>query len=143
MLLSDTAKKKGIFDLYTLAIIGGLIIAVVLFVLVFAFVSNLISVKSIVKLTVDVDDKGSRLNSFLSSERGGVTYLEILGNTRAGSPPEKEVEETLEALDWSLIVEDETQEPLYTIGDVRRDAGVFVQIPLPGLKKGRIGIDTR
>lgn len=142
MWFSKRTERKGIVDLYTVAILVGLTLPLIVLLIAFPLLSNLVSVKSTVRLVVEVDDTGGRLNALLSSTRGGTTYSETLGNIRAGSAISPELTRTLDSLEWTLVVEGEDGNTLQATGDVRPDLGFFVQHPLPGLRKGRIGIDS-
>jgi len=136
--------RKGVFDLYALAIIIAVLAIVLLVWLGAGFLQGMVGIKNTVTLTVSADDKGSKMNSFLESGELGEERIEILGNFRAkGFEGNGEIEETLGKLGWSLVVEDEKGKKAKEFGSVRENLGLFVDIPLPGKKIGRIGVDSK
>lgn len=144
MLLSK-ARGKGIFDLYGLVIVGGIITTIIVLLISISFVSNIVGIRNVVKLTVDLDDSGSRINGFLDTRKSELSFKEIIGNFRAGEPGDVEgLKETLNKLRWNLVVRDELDKDIGPrFGNVRESKGEFVQVALPGLRRGKIGVDIK
>ena len=96
-----------------------------------------VGIRTNVQLAVAIDDEGTRINTLLVTDTGAGRYGELLAQDEAGP----DVEQTLHALRFSLVVKDGT-DVIYSRGMVRDSEGRFVDIALPGLRKGTLGIDA-
>lgn len=144
-------KKGGLSDLAFLVIVASVIVATIFIVsaileipLVNKVVDFFIGRTLTAKLFVTQVDEGTKLNTFLVIDKGKGRYADLLAFRRAqgflGSS--EDVKKTLDMLDLFLLVKDETGKNIFLRGNVRELDGKFIDIALPGLKKGRLGIDV-
>lgn len=107
-------------------------------------VQRLVGIEKTIHLTMEIDDAGGAVNSYLQSERGGISQLEELGSLRAGAGmPGSDAGDTAEALGWNVIVKDERGDVLWGDGEAEEPPDVHVTIPLPGLRKGAMEVSGR
>ena len=138
-------NRKGQFELPLIAIIGGVIIGIV----GLTILANIVGIRSVVKLTVQIDDQGTRLNSLLAARKGDLNMIGTLGMIKVpGFQENAELKSELDALRWNLVVLDQNNNQLRTYGEVRKDKRSFIQIPLAGVRnggieKGKMGVDTK
>jgi len=136
-------SRKGIgVALAVLIIIAGLTVGAVLLLSQIGLLYYFVGIKTTVGLIVDIDDEGTRINSLLVTDKGSGRYSEILGlaSVQGSQVDTEDIEKSLEILDVSLVV-NEGERRVFQGGDVVGD-GLHIDFPLPGLKKGRIGIDA-
>ena len=132
-------------DMTGLVVIGIVILAVVSIVI--AILGSGLGTKLIGGTNVLVDyqqvDEGTKLNTFLLNDKGEGSFAHVLGslgvkgNVKAGIG----VTETLDLLDLVLVVK-EGQNRIFEIGQVRDGTGIFIDFPLPGKRRGSLGIDA-
>ncbi|MBL7160649.1 MAG: hypothetical protein ISS93_02220 [Candidatus Aenigmarchaeota archaeon] len=86
-------------------------------------------------------DEGTKLNSFLMADKGDGKYIWLLGLPELEPAARNSVKKTLGVLDLSLVVKDGEKE-IFSEGNVRESKGKFFDFPLPGKRRGRLGIDV-
>ncbi len=95
-----------------------------------------------IELDIRSVDEGRRINSLLLLEKDEGRFSEVLGMMGIGEAQGSGIRRSLDALDISLLIEDSQGAALAEFGEVREELGIFVDFPLPGMVKGRMGVDV-
>jgi hypothetical protein len=137
--------KGGWTDLASLVILAGLVVtgamlaSAILEVRIVKEVIERVGTRTSVGVVINPVDEGTELNSFLLVDKGKGRYSEILGLMAAGGGGKEDIRETLESAGLSLVLKDGRKVvfPGEGVGEER-----FVDFPLPGFGRGRLGIDA-
>lgn len=121
-------------------LIGIFIMGAIVFLVGVPFLDNVVGTRNTVLFTVNADDRGAEMTSFLAAQRDGL-YSETIGlYSVEGFSGGEEIELTLETLGWNMEVRNGANEVVKQIGDVKDPE--YTEIPLPGLRRGQLGLDT-
>lgn len=129
-------RKGGWTDLTGLVIVAGIMVGVILFASYVLQIDAVQKIIGVVGLDVDIDvktiDKGTEVNTLLTVNKD-IRYSEIIGLMSIDGY-EPKLGSTLEKLEIALSIEDRE------IGNFNKDYAQYVDYPLPGMKKGRLGL---
>lgn len=143
-------SRKGWPDLAGLTVIAVLSLTFILIIIVIIeagiydrIAKNVLGIEKTVNLDILPIDRGTKLNSFLLLERRENFYGETIGLSLLKKDDEmlKEIAKTLDVIDMSLLVLSDGQE-VFRRGDVREGQSNFVDFPLAGKKRGKLGVDS-
>jgi hypothetical protein len=94
-------------------------------------------------VVVEINDEGAKLASLLGSKFMGRSYMDEMGDFMINDSMSEEMNSTLKKLGWALAIYNDNGLPIKKFGDVRKERGIFTDIALPGLNKGKMGVDTK
>ncbi|MBI2675102.1 MAG: hypothetical protein HYX24_01490 [Candidatus Aenigmarchaeota archaeon] len=133
------SKLKGIGpELIVLIIIAAFGFGFAYLITHIDWISFVIGINNYLKLSFDLEDRGTKTLAFLLTREGGRTAAEEIGGLRAGREPAGFVEKAAEALRIKVEIGDDKGRVIKKYGVVS-DA-VDTTIALPGLKKGRVSV---
>ncbi len=130
-------KGQGV-DLGVLIIVAGMIFLLIVVLSIFDWLSFVASINNKIKLTYEIEDRGTKTLAFFLKKEGVMTVAEEIGNLRAGKEPAEFVGKSAEALKIKVDIGSDKGKIMKKYGNT--DNPIETTIALPGLRKGRISI---
>ncbi|MBI4021486.1 MAG: hypothetical protein HY369_04525 [Candidatus Aenigmarchaeota archaeon] len=130
-------RRRGSIDLATFVIIAAIVMGSLFVLERITIIDAVIGIRTNVQLAVALNSEGTKVNTLTITDVGQGRYGELLAQGQA----DPALDDLLDELGLALVVRD-GEHTIFSRGEVREKEGRFVDIALPGLRKGVLGVDA-